>query len=383
MEGTSAPIPVSPMEGTSAPIPVTPMEGTSAPIPVTPMEGTSAPIPVTPMEGTSAPIPVTPMEGTSAPIPVPTTEETSAPIPVTPVEGTSAPIPVSSTPTVTARGNQDPHPTEVTLEESQAMGSFQCVVTDEELAGLDLGRLNITSSPPPGSPPRPPPSFSIIFDNLNFQGKTHHQTVNQRNKLYNWTHHMAVQDKVFYRKETIVLCSRTVTKYCKAFKPFQDVVVRHIPHQYSEVMAEKSVENDHVDRDATSKYLRGEARVDIDMTMSTHVELHPTYMSEQVKDAMLQAFRDIDIPLSTTKDDQDDPGHAQAKKDQQKARYQEEPEHAQGTRPKVPVQPRQRQPANRDAVYPDPDCSSEGDDGPGEETRPCPEWKSSDCRYNT
>ncbi|XP_066285703.1 uncharacterized protein [Branchiostoma lanceolatum] len=245
------------------------MEGPSAPIPVavSPMEGPSAPIPVavSPMEGPSAPIPVavSPMEGPSAPIPVA----------VSPMEGPSAPIPVSSTPTVTAGGNQDPHPTEVTPEESQAMGSFQCVVTDEELAGLDLGRLNITSSPPPpSSPPRPPPSFSIIFDNLNFQGKTHHQTVNQHNKLYNWTHHMAVQDKVnphhlpnsgatkplpdidldevlpthhtqvFYRKETIVLCSRTVTKYCKAFKPFQDVVVRHIPHQYSEVMAEKSVE---------------------------------------------------------------------------------------------------------------------------------------------
>ncbi|CAH1242360.1 Hypp6616 [Branchiostoma lanceolatum] len=48
----------------------------------------------------------------------------------------------------------------------------------------------------------------------------------------------------------------------------------------------------------TTAVPRGDARVDIDMTMSTHVELHHTCTSEQVKDAMLQASRDIDIPLS-------------------------------------------------------------------------------------
>ncbi|CAH1242310.1 Hypp6567 [Branchiostoma lanceolatum] len=108
--------------------------------------------------------------------------------------------------------------------------------------------------------------------------------------------------------------------------------------------------------------------------------------------------------------------NSQAKKDQQKARYQEEPEHGQVKRDNVRTNmrkryqdkwefdsddsavkehdkmaevltkdlgkwsetvkvddgfiPWQRQPANRDDVYPDPDCSSEGDDGPGEETRP-------------
>ncbi|XP_078659351.1 uncharacterized protein LOC144904352 [Branchiostoma floridae x Branchiostoma belcheri] len=154
-----------------------------------------------------------------------------------------------------------------------ATGGFQCVVTDDELAMLDMERLNITSSPPLlSSPPHPPPSYSIIFDNLNFFVKTHHQTATQHNTLHNWTNHMAVQNKVnphhlpdsgatkplpdldldevlptlhtqaCSRAETIVLCSRTITRYCKAFHPFKDVVVRHIPHKYSKEMAEKSVE---------------------------------------------------------------------------------------------------------------------------------------------
>lgn len=37
-----------------------------------------------------------------------------------------------------------------------------------------------------------------------------------------------------------VLVTRVVTKYLKAFQPFQKVVIRHIPHQYSEEMAAKS-----------------------------------------------------------------------------------------------------------------------------------------------
>ncbi|XP_078581266.1 uncharacterized protein LOC144864791 isoform X2 [Branchiostoma floridae x Branchiostoma japonicum] len=148
--------------------------------------------------------------------------------------------------------------------------NFQCVITDEELAMMDIGRLHITSPPPLlNSPPRP---YSIIFDNLNFHIKIHHQTTSQHNKIYNWTHHMAVQDRVtphhlpdngatkplpdidldevlptihtqvHYRRELIALCSRTITFYCLAFKPFQDTVLRHLPHQYSKEMAEKSVE---------------------------------------------------------------------------------------------------------------------------------------------
>lgn len=37
-----------------------------------------------------------------------------------------------------------------------------------------------------------------------------------------------------------VLVSRVVCKYLKTFKNFQDVVVHHIPHPYTEVMSDKS-----------------------------------------------------------------------------------------------------------------------------------------------
>ena len=37
-----------------------------------------------------------------------------------------------------------------------------------------------------------------------------------------------------------VLTSRVITKYLKAFKPFKDVIIYHIPHKYSKEMTEKS-----------------------------------------------------------------------------------------------------------------------------------------------
>ena len=42
------------------------------------------------------------------------------------------------------------------------------------------------------------------------------------------------------KKQMVVLVSRVVTKYLKAFSSMKDVVEYHIPHQYLKEMEEKS-----------------------------------------------------------------------------------------------------------------------------------------------
>ena len=42
------------------------------------------------------------------------------------------------------------------------------------------------------------------------------------------------------RQEFIILGARILTQHLDAFKPMCDVVMRHIPHEYSETMAKAS-----------------------------------------------------------------------------------------------------------------------------------------------
>lgn len=117
-----------------------------------------------------------------------------------------------------------------------------------------------------------PHTYSIIFDNLDFFMHTHHQSSLHSNKSIHWIHHIAVQDRVpIYhlandkpignlldydlnlslpsqneqmqmRREFIVFTSRILSSYLSVFKPFSNVVVRHIPHQYSAEMAQHSTD---------------------------------------------------------------------------------------------------------------------------------------------
>ena len=41
-------------------------------------------------------------------------------------------------------------------------------------------------------------------------------------------------------RKTVILVSRIITTYLKAFQHLRSVVVHHIPHQHSEAMAQKS-----------------------------------------------------------------------------------------------------------------------------------------------
>ncbi|XP_060758693.1 uncharacterized protein LOC132869364 [Neoarius graeffei] len=130
----------------------------------------------------------------------------------------------------------------------------------------------ISSQPFPERQSTPPHTYSIILDNLDFFMHAHHQSTRHSNKSIHWIHHIAVQDRIptyhlpndnpcvdllqydlkmsfpgpetqlFMRREFIVLGSRILTQYLAAFRSFSRVVVRNIPHQYSEQMSQPSTD---------------------------------------------------------------------------------------------------------------------------------------------
>lgn len=139
-------------------------------------------------------------------------------------------------------------------------------VTDSDIADLGVAPL-----PPQAlSKPTPPCTYSVIFDNLDFFCRTHHQSIHRTNKSIHWIHHIAVEDRVssthldrhkptrmlrdydigkslpsqdtqaLIRRDYVILGSRILTEYLQAFKPLTSVVINHIPHQYSAEMSEPS-----------------------------------------------------------------------------------------------------------------------------------------------
>lgn len=142
-----------------------------------------------------------------------------------------------------------------------------CSITDEEMEDLGVSSMPTV----PNTLSSPPRTFSLIFDNLDFFIRTHHQSLAQGNTSLHWIHHIAVEDRVpIYhlsreksvksvmdydigkslpgpdiqrnmRLEFVVLGSQILTNYLHAFQPLSDVVIYHIPHQYSSEMAEASV----------------------------------------------------------------------------------------------------------------------------------------------
>lgn len=107
-------------------------------------------------------------------------------------------------------------------------------------------------------------------DNVDHMIYARVQSKDSTNQFIHWTHQYAVLDKVKnnladprepqkriseiqlvellpvqdvqnrLKNRWTVLVSRVICKYLKTFKNFQDVVVHHIPHPYTDVMSEKS-----------------------------------------------------------------------------------------------------------------------------------------------
>ena len=110
----------------------------------------------------------------------------------------------------------------------------------------------------------------IVGDNIDFEIHARMQSKDHSNQSIHWTHQYAGKDRVIDRmletrhhqkavcdiqlaellpdentcarlqKRWAVLVSRVVTSYLKEFKFLQREVVRHIPHQYSHQMSQKS-----------------------------------------------------------------------------------------------------------------------------------------------
>lgn len=112
--------------------------------------------------------------------------------------------------------------------------------------------------------------FRIVGNNTDYEIHARFQSQQHKNSSIHWTHQFAVLDRVqdpqlvnqgsqklvseiqlgellpdndvqalFIRKWAVIV-SRVITKYLPAFQQFQNVVVRHIPHQYSKDMSQKS-----------------------------------------------------------------------------------------------------------------------------------------------
>ena len=113
-------------------------------------------------------------------------------------------------------------------------------------------------------------SQRLVGDNIDYEIHARVQSQKHKNRSLHWTHQFAVLDRVqdptldtnksqkpvadIQLSEILpdrnvqsrlvrnwaVIVSRVVTKYLDPFKPFQGLVVRHIPHKYSKEMSQKS-----------------------------------------------------------------------------------------------------------------------------------------------
>jgi len=124
----------------------------------------------------------------------------------------------------------------------------------------------------PETQPTPPPTYSIIFDNLDFFLRTSHQFFLHSNQNIHWIHHIAVQDRIpthhitnektvkdilqydlatslpgpetqnYLSREFIVVEYRMLCRYLSVFQPFSNIVVHHMPHQYSKERSQWSTD---------------------------------------------------------------------------------------------------------------------------------------------
>lgn len=118
----------------------------------------------------------------------------------------------------------------------------------------------------------------LVGDNIYYEIHARVQSQQHRNCSMHWTHQFAVPDRVqdpqldsFSSQKPVseiqfadndvmanlvrnwsVIVSRVITNYLLPFHQFSDVVVRHIPHEYSREMSQKS---DSVSSSLTTLYL--------------------------------------------------------------------------------------------------------------------------------
>ena len=115
-----------------------------------------------------------------------------------------------------------------------------------------------------------PPTFQITGDNLDLMVKVKHMSASNQNNSIHWVNLNAVKNRVLanhlsndnpvksvlelekveflpspedneaYLQNITALATRVVVRNIPAFSQFKDIVVKHILHEYSDVMKEKS-----------------------------------------------------------------------------------------------------------------------------------------------
>ena len=115
------------------------------------------------------------------------------------------------------------------------------------------------------------PGFSVAFDNIDLEIHRRNMTMANQNKDIHWINHKMFQNRVSgntlskqsprknladvsnmaflpsandqskQRYNYIVLVSRMLVEYFKAFEPLKDVCIQQIPHKYTKEMSERSV----------------------------------------------------------------------------------------------------------------------------------------------
>ena len=126
------------------------------------------------------------------------------------------------------------------------------------------------------------PSYQIIGDNLDLDVKVRHMDSENKNKSFHWFNLVAFKDQVsgshlpdvhektlndvpisaflpskedllHLKEDFVVLWSRVIVKYMKAFAFLRRTVIYHIPHAYSHVMTEpvEEVDTIHISKRAS------------------------------------------------------------------------------------------------------------------------------------
>jgi hypothetical protein len=109
----------------------------------------------------------------------------------------------------------------------------------------------------------------IVGDNIDYHINARYQSKQNTNQSIHWTQQYAILDRMnkplnntrpqkpfkdiqlidllpvkevqdMFKKNCAVLVSRIITKHLGAFKHMQDLVIRHIPHDNSHIMSQKS-----------------------------------------------------------------------------------------------------------------------------------------------
>ena len=139
-----------------------------------------------------------------------------------------------------------------------------------EHAGLSTAELTSSTQFHSEDQSQPPKSYQIIFDNLNFYVFAKHMTSEIQNKSVHWVNLLGVQDRITndglddskplksvydltnadfipsladnidLLNDIIPQFARILVDNIKALASFKSVIVRHIPHQYSDLTSKKS-----------------------------------------------------------------------------------------------------------------------------------------------